>query len=317
MPVNVTIDESQFPEIVHGQLADSLRAREINHQLHYQSYRQAEKWHALHQAYAGLETNPDTKAIYEAAFRKTQELIRPARIAGLCCGYAEKEVRLLQFFPKGISFIACDTSVPIVLKAAEAAAKVIGESNCARLVCDVQAATDISKILAQPPGPNLFTFFGSIHNFEPDVIFPRLASLLKPGDFLLFSANMVPGPNTAENIMRIVPQYDNGMTFDWAFQLLADLGISKGDGVWKVQVEPCPTDAGLPRITLYFIFEGACSISVENERFRFNSGEALRVFYSYRYTPQKIHEWLSRVQLRCAEQWIGKSGEEGVFLAKK
>ena len=47
---NVVVHSSQFPENVSRGLLESLRSRKINHKFHYDSYKQAQKWLALHEA---------------------------------------------------------------------------------------------------------------------------------------------------------------------------------------------------------------------------------------------------------------------------
>jgi hypothetical protein len=131
---------------------------------------------------------------------------------------------------------------------------------------------------------------------------------------LLLSANLVPGATPAKGMKHILPQYKNTLTFDWLFQLLSDLGFSPRDGVMKVKVEPCPTDPGLLRIGIYYLFARQCSCTLEGERFAYKKGQLLRLFYSYRYTAQKMSEWLSRCHLKCVQPWISQYGEEGVFL---
>ena len=64
-----------------------------------------------------------------------------------------------------------------------------------------------------------------IPNFEPQVILPKLASLVRPADFLLFSANLAPGKNYAAGMKKILPQYDNAPTRDWLMTFLLDLGV--------------------------------------------------------------------------------------------
>ena len=39
-----------------------------------------------------------------------------------------------------------------------------------------------------------------IPNFEPQIILPKLATLVRPKDFLLFSANLAPGKNYAAGV---------------------------------------------------------------------------------------------------------------------
>jgi len=48
---NVTIHSSQFPENVRRDLLDCLRARSVNSKFHYDSWKQAQKWLALHEAW--------------------------------------------------------------------------------------------------------------------------------------------------------------------------------------------------------------------------------------------------------------------------
>jgi L-histidine Nalpha-methyltransferase len=317
--VNVNVHESQFPEIVQEQLKRSLRTRQIQHKFHYQSYRQAEKWHALHRAFAPSAKDAGPGAIYEAAFQRLAEDIRPTQILGLCCGYGEKEVRLLEALKGSALFVASDASLPMVLHGAAAAGRVVGAENCQRLICDLESAGDLpecSPALASKEARRCFTCFGSVHNFEPELIFSRLASLLQPQDVLLFSANLAGEVSSAELISKnILPQYENELTFDWLFQFLSDLGLSSEDGVMQGKVESSPVDPDLWRIALYYVLAADRSIRLEGERFDFRAGESLRLFYSYRYTPQKISEWLSRAQLNCVQQWVSPC--EGVFLCAR
>ena len=69
---NVTIHSSQFPENVRRDLLRSLRARRINHKFHYDSYKQAQKWLALHEACSPSRTDPGCR-------RSTTRLCRRGR----------------------------------------------------------------------------------------------------------------------------------------------------------------------------------------------------------------------------------------------
>ena len=64
----VLIHPSQSPEAVRGALWESLRTRRVNHKFHYDSYKQTEKWLALHQAFSPSRTDPDCEAIYDRSF---------------------------------------------------------------------------------------------------------------------------------------------------------------------------------------------------------------------------------------------------------
>ena len=54
---------------------------------------------------------------------------------------------------------------------------------------------------------------------------PRLAALLRPADYLLFSANLAPGTDYAAGVQRILPLYDNALTRDWLMTFLLDVGV--------------------------------------------------------------------------------------------
>ena len=161
----------------------------------------------------------------------------------------------------------------------------------------------------------LITFFGMIPNFEPREILPRLAAMVRPKDFLLFSANLAPGNNYVAGMKSILPQYDNELTRDWLMTFLLDLGIEKSDGVLRFAVEA--GGFGLKRVVARFHFSRARQIIVDGERFKFRLGESIRLFFSYRYTPERVGKILESHKLEVCSQWIATSGEEGIFLCRK
>jgi hypothetical protein len=158
----------------------------------------------------------------------------------------------------------------------------------------------------------LMTFFGMVPNFEPQEILPKLASLIRSKDYLLFSANLAPGKNYAVGMKKILPQYDNMPTRDWLTTFLFDLGIKKSDGELKFEI--VPTDFGLKRFVAKFHFKRARQIKIEDEIFKFKFGEKIRLFFSYRYTPELVQKALSKYKLKISGHWISDSEEEGIFL---
>ena len=74
---------------------------------------------------------------------------------------------------------------------------------------------------------------------------------------------------------------------------------------------------GLKRIVAGFRFTRARWVEVDGERFDFHAGETIRLFFSYRYTPERVRQILARHGLAICGQWIAKSEEEGVFLCRK
>ena len=55
---------------------------------------------------------------------------------------------------------------------------------------------------------------------------------------------------------------------------------------------------------------------MDGERFVFKAGEMIRLFFSYRYTPELVRKILVRHGLEVCGQWITRSEEEGVFLCR-
>ncbi|HEX3857697.1 MAG TPA: L-histidine N(alpha)-methyltransferase [Verrucomicrobiae bacterium] len=316
---NILIHESQFPENVRRDLLASLRARKINHKFHYDSIKQAQKWLALHQIYSPTRNDKNVRAIYEQSFEAAAAKIksRSVHAIGLGCGGGQKDARLLKLLKarsRKIFYTPCDVSAAMVLVARQTALAVLPEKNCFPFVCDLAVADDLRKFLAARH-PSFVTFFGMIPNFEPQEILPKLASMFRPEDFLLFSANLAPGNNYENGVKKVLPQYDNPPTRDWLMTFLRDLGVEKNDGKLKFTIEA--GGFGLKRIVARFHFIHSRRIEIENKRFEFHRGESIRLFFSYRYTPALVRKLLGQHGLEISGEWIAKSEEEGVFLCRK
>ena len=312
----VRIHASQFPENVRRDLLASLRTRRVNHKFHYDSVKQTQKWLALHEAHSPARYDNDCLATYDRAFIETAKKIKAksVHVIGLGCGGGQKDSRLLKLLQargKKISYTPNDVSTAMVLVARQAALKILPEKNCFPFVCDLATANDLESSLVTHHS-SLVTFFGMIPNFEPSQILPRLAALLRPSDSLLFSANLAPGENYAAGMQKILPQYDNELTRDWLTAFLFDLGVEKRDGQLRFTLEA--GGLGLQRVVAKFHFTRACRVEVSGEEFAFARGEAIRLFFSYRYTPERVQKILGRYGLKVVSEWVTASKEEGVFL---
>jgi uncharacterized SAM-dependent methyltransferase len=326
---SVEIHASQFPENVRRDLLASLRSRRVDHKFHYDSVKQAQKWLALHQTYSPTRNDENCRAIFENAFEAATAKIKTksVQVVGLGCGGGQKDTRLLKLLKAGgreIFYTPCDVSTAMVLVARQTALAVLPEKNCFPFVCDLASAKNWSDIVGSarctaqtpqrgvPTTARLVTFFGMIPNFEPQMILPKLASLVRRKDFLLFSANLAPGKNYAAGVKKVLPQYDNVPTRDWLMTFLLDLGIERADGELNFKIENGA--GGLKRIAARFRFSYRRRIQIEAEQFEFRRGESIRLFFSYRYMPALARNTLARHGLEVLDEWITKSGEEGVFL---
>ncbi|HEU6447018.1 MAG TPA: L-histidine N(alpha)-methyltransferase [Verrucomicrobiae bacterium] len=319
----ITIHPSQFPEKIRRDLLESLRSRKINHKFHYDSVKQTQKWLALHQVYSPSRNDEKVRAIYEQSFAAAAEKIKSKNIhvIGLGCGGGQKDTRLLKLLKlrgRKIFYTPCDVSPAMVLVARQTALSILPEQNCFPLVCDLARADNLGSVFAQnfaPKSGRLFTFFGMIPNFEPQEILRELSSLIGAKDFLLFSANLAPGKTYAAGMKNVLPQYDNSPTCDWLMTFLLDLGIQKRDGELKFEIQS--GEFGLKRFAANFHFKRPAKIEIEDKNFNFKSGDKIRLFFSYRYTPELVRAILAKFKLNIIGQWIAGSGEEGVFLCRK
>jgi L-histidine N-alpha-methyltransferase len=320
---NVGIHSSQFPDQIRRDLIKSLRTRQIAHKFHYDSVKQTQQWLALHQRYSPSRTDDNCRAVYEQSFSAAARTIKAEKlhVIGLGCGGGQKDSRLIARLERGgnkVFYTPCDVAPAMVLTARRTALSVLPDYRIYPLVCDLQTANDLPPAINLPRDQKprrIITFFGMIPNFEPDEILPKLASLIRRKDVLLFSANLAPGGDYATGMRRILPQYNNDQTRDWLLTFLIDLGITKNDGTLLFDIENARHD--LKRIGVHFRFKRACQITIDDEVFAFKASELIRLFFSYRYRPDRMLGLLSSYGLKTHQQWITKSGEEGVFLCSR
>jgi len=323
--VNVAIHASQFPENVQRELLDSLRTRRINHKFLYDGVKQTQKWLALHEAFSPARTDPNCVATYDDAFSATAERIAAKRVhvIGLGCGGGQKDAQLLKLLKqrdKLAGYTPCDVSTAMVLTACQTASTVVETENCFPLVCDLATADDLPAVFnrqIQAGTARLLTLFGMLPNFSPLTIFPRLADLISSKDYLLLSANLAPGVDYTVGLQRVLPQYDNDLMRDWLMTFLRDIGVEPADGELVFAVEDCPQGTGLKRIVARFHFNRSRAFQVANERFEFRTGESVQLFFSYRHTSEHVRVLLGQHGIVVLEQWVIRSGEEGIFLCQR
>ena len=319
----VAIHASQFPGAVRRDLLNSLRSRQVNHKFHYDSVKQTQKWLALHQAHSPSRNDADCAATYDRSFHAVTAQIktRCVHLIGLGCGGGQKDTRLAGLLNVGgreIFYSPCDVSPAMVLVARQAALTALPAPNCFPFVCDLSSADDLAEYFhhgTPARTTRLLTFFGMIPNFAPAEILPKLAALVRPQDLLLFSANLAPGKDYAAGMKTILPQYDNPLTRDWLLTFLLDLGVERCDGELRFSIKD--GEAGLKQVVAEFHFTQTRRIEIENDGFDFYAGDFVRLFFSYRHTPERVRAVLAPHGLQVHDQWITKSEEEGVFLCQR
>ncbi len=320
--IDVRVHASQFPANVRETLLEGLRSRRIAAKFLYQSYQQAELWTALHRACSPAWLDPDCAAIYDRGFAAAADLVleRPVHLIALGCGGGEKEARLLRLLAaagKEISYDPCDVSLPLVLTATQTAKNVCPNLSCQPSVVDLALAGDLPQMFDSTDksrAMRIVTCFGLLPNFEPENILPKLATLLRAGDLLLLSANLAPGPDYLAGVQRVLPGYDNTETRAWLLAFLFDLGAKPEDGRLDFSIEQA---SDLYRIGADFHFLRQCVLSLHGEQFVFQPKDAIRLFFSYRHTHDRVRRQLRAHGLEVAGEWVTVSEEEGVFLCRK
>jgi uncharacterized SAM-dependent methyltransferase len=323
---HIEIHSSQFPDRIQADLIDSLRARTINHKFHYDSHRQIQRWLAVHEAYSPARADLEGQAVYAECFDGIASRLdreNEIHVISLGCGGGQKDVQLLEKLigaGRTVNYTPIDVTPAMTLVAREAASAAIPVEACHPFVCDLATAEDLPEALdarISPSARRVILFFGMIPNFEPNVILPKLAALLRDNDVLLFSANLAPGEDYEAGIRKVLPQYDNAPTREWLAALPADLGIENAPEDIHFEIAPCLNASDVKRIEAILTPGGDTTVRVASEVVQVREGDAIRLFFSCRYTPDLLDEQLQRHGLQVSRDWISTSGEEGVFLVER
>lgn len=323
---SVDIHHSQFPTQLSADLLDSLRTREINHKFHYDSHRQIHRWLALHEAHSPARNDPDAQLEYTDCFQEIASQLdgeEVIHVISLGCGGGQKDLLLLQELARPgrrLDYTPVDVTPAMTLGAREAASTAIPADACHPLVCDLATADDLPEILdarVALEARRVVLFFGMIPNFEPNDILPKLAALLRGHDLLLISANLAPGDDYDAGLRTVLPQYDNHLTREWLATLPNDLGIEAAPGDIQFEIAGCPDAPEVKRIEATLTLSADATIHIDGQTVRIPADQALRLFFSCRFTPNLLAAQLLRHELKISRTWIASSGEEGIFQAKK
>ena len=327
--VAVRIHPSQFPAAIEAAFSQSLRMRRMNHKFHYDTPKQALRWLRVHEAFSPARQDPSCQAAYQQAAAAAAAFCGAdaVQVVSLGCGGGQKELTLLKELrdvqpARPASYLMTDVSpsLTLVARAAALSAGVVKAEDCVPWVLDLAETADWRQALTtglRPTVRRVVTFFGMMPNFLPGEVLPRLAGLLDDGDVLLVSANLAPGADYGAGVHQVLPLYDNALTADWLFCVLADLGVARDDGCMAFQVVHCPQNSGLLRIEGNFTFARECSVWHAGEEHRFMAGDRFGLFYSYRHTPLQVQKLFAVQDLILREQWLNAAADEGVFLLQR
>lgn len=296
----------------------------MNHQFHYQSYTQAERWLALHQLYSPSRQDSNCERIYQDAFAScAQHVSDSAQVIGLGCGGGRKDALLLsslnQSYAK-LRYVAADVSPSLVMQALSHVNETLKESKTVSsrgLVADFMTAEDLNEywlLNATEKETHIFSFLGMLPNFNLSSSLNRLSQWLRKGDWLIISANLAPGIDYQAGCETIFPLYDNFETKQWLLTVMQELGFQLNVTDLSITIQG---HEGIKRIEAWITFPQATSITYQNENFTFAQNEKFLLFYSNRFQPDKLEIQLQQMNLSLVSSHLTQSQEEGVWALRK
>jgi L-histidine Nalpha-methyltransferase len=322
------IIDIEFHSSVWGQasisaLSQALTLRELPSSFLYKGAYSACLWERLHLAHAPscqeeAEVSLHARGIHCLAKHLPNSMFQ---LVALGCGLAEKESLFLGQLGDRIERVGLvDVSVELVCEAKRRLIAMQPGLEVDGTVADLSQLVRWNDLIKEVgTAPRVMTLFGMVPNFDPRFLFERLSALMRPGDWLLLDANLIPDSTAGDESVpgSILSQYDNKECRQWLMASLSELGIYESSGRLVFSADLVEAGFPLPRIRADFEFEENVSIAIASEDQTFKRGESLSVFHSIRYGRETLPMLLRRAGFETIESWFSASGEDGVFLCRK
>lgn len=320
----VYLHSSQFPEQVYQDYLEGFKQQKIPHKFHYDSVKQSQKWLKIHEAFSPSRNNQDCVVSYEQCFEKTATILNNKSVVeliGLGSGGGTKDTLLLSSLittNKELIYYPIDVSLSLAVISAQKARNNYPQVSVKPVVCDLLYADNLIKQLSsENNSQKIITFFGMIPNFTPEEILPILNNFLNQDDILLLSANLAPGDNYLAGIEKILPQYDNDLTKDWLMTILTDVGILESNGKINFTIENDQKISDLKRINAHFLLNEDVTLQLDEEIIKWQKNDQIQLFFSYRYTTEKVKIILQEYNINVVEYWEAPNQEEAIYLCQK
>ncbi len=284
-------------------LRAAFRRKILAPRLLYETPAQSRKWLAVHRRWSPAAAARGRR-LYRAAFRGIARAApRAVRVISLGCGSGAKDRDLLEALRhRGVhaAYCPCDVSPSLVGKAA-AACRRAALGGCRPLVADLAAplapaafARRLNR-LPFPRTPRIVLFLGMLPNFDPSRARRILRAVLRRGDLLVVSANLLPPGKLAER--RVMTQYDNRETRAWLLELPRALG-------WPAHAETLSFRWGRASER-----RGPRRIEV---RYRAAKHPPRLIFFSNRHTRTQLRAFVRALGARAPRLLTTTAGDEGV-----
>jgi hypothetical protein len=291
---------------------------------HYETPRQARLWRALHEAVSPAGQAGAAWGLYEQAAEAVVSRLPEGEVLviGLGCGSGRKDCRVLEACRargKRAHYLPVDVSLPLVLTAAEAAAPLVetGGGRIWPVVTDLMAEEDWGAWWQGefPAGVAcILTFYGMLPSLAPEEARACLQRWLRPGCWLMLSANLIPAGEGADALKGVLPQYDNDFTRRWLSVFLEDVGVPLSSGSLRFFCERYQGSPAVPAVVAEWQFHEPVEIRGEEGVVYYEAQERLRMLASYRYLPEQVEEVVQPLGQRVIASWVDRDAGEGVFL---
>ena len=262
---------------------------------------QAELWVAYARAHAPPLIDASFGALIDEAFDATLDATPSVEtFVSLGAGDGYKDARLVEMARdrgRTLRYLAVDGSRALV----EAAIANVGGGD--GLVADM-LALEGREALPADRGPRIVACLAVIPNHDADALFRTLGDLTGPGDTLLFSANLSPGPRRVAEA-RILPQYDNPEARAWYDGALPALGIHDAE----ITIDAVDDVESGERYHVRVTAECPQPIEIDGRAL----GPRIHVLRSNRYTDAQIRRDLVAAGFAIEAAHVHPSREEGLY----
>ncbi|MFM9022449.1 MAG: hypothetical protein ACKOK7_01670 [Solirubrobacterales bacterium] len=316
--IDVVVHESVHPEALAAELRDGLVGGEVATRQHYVSARQARLWREIAAAFSPARDEADGVRAYDAVNGLVADRVAGAgaHVIGLGCGDGAKERRLLDALAGTgpLTATPVDVSLPLVQVAVDRLAGAAGTALGRPVVCDLGlAAADLPAMVGEAPGPRVVTLYGILPGMEAFAAMAAALSLLRPGDLLAVSANLLPERDDA--LEALTAQYDNEHTRRWLGALVEDAGLRPGQADVRIGELSEPGTGAVAAVGAWLEPREEVELVLEAGEVRLEPGSPVRLLRSARHTPEGLEAIVLAAGLELLALEVSPTGEEGVALA--
>lgn len=296
---------------------------EIDPLFHYTTAAQSFLWKQLFERYSPFKKEQGFE-LYKSCFREISLYVAsscPYELISLGCGSGEKDhLFLKELLPSvsDINWTCVDTSLQLLLEACIHCP--LSPEKISPILSDILWEDTLKSL--QTPGSKrrIFTLFGVLPNIDPFDLFKSLESVLAPGDFLVLNAHLAPVKSESEEdylegIESVLYQYDNEETRLWLTEVLRDWGIENKTELFHISIGMYNNFFRI-EATVYWKEKGSIPLGY-GKVLNVSKGSPLRLFFSYRFTPERLEDFFSRWPFRVVNRWIFPNQEEGLWFLQR